>query len=201
VLGRDGAIAGMERLRDQGLLKWIDATALGDTSLSRRLIESRRVDTALVYINMINPTAAHSDPHRTLDAAMPKASRGQDFTGILDGCTENDVGVIAIRILAAGAIIGEFKHYKDRIVTRDTDVDDVAFKAGAIRDLLGQEQGTLAQAAIRFVLAHPEIACVNFGARTLDEFEDGVAAIEREPMSDSVMADLDALYHSDFGRN
>ena len=51
----------------------------------------------------------------------------------------------------------------------------------------GDGQGTLAQAAIRFVLAHPEIACVNFGARTLDEFEDGVAAIDREPMSDSVM--------------
>ena len=191
----------MERLRERGLLKWIGATALGDTGLSRRLIESRRVDTALVYINMINPTAAHSDPRRSLDAAMQKVSRGQDFTGVLDCCAENDVGVIAIRILAAGAIIGEFNHYKDRIVSKDTDVDDVAFKVGAIRDLLGDRQGTLAQAAIRFVLAHPEIACVNFGARTLEEFEDGAAAIDRAPMSDAVMAELDTLYQSNFGRN
>ena len=201
VLGREGAIAAMESLREQGMLKWIGATALGDTGLSRRLIESRRVDTALVYINMINPSAAHRDPLRTLDAAMPKASRGQDFTGVLDCCAENDVGVIAIRILAAGAIIGETRHYKDRIVTKDTNVEDVAFKAGAIRELLGDSQGSLAQAAIRFVLAHPAIASINFGARNLDEFEDGLAAVEMGPLPEGVMAELDALFHSNFGRD
>ncbi len=200
VLGPGGAIAAMENLRAQGLLKWIGVTALGDTGLSRRLIESRRVDTALVYINMINPSAAHKDPLRTHDATMPKASRGQDFTGVLDCCAENDVGVIAIRILAAGAIIGEIKHYKERIVTKDTDVDDVAFKAAAIRELLDDSQGTLAQAAIRFVLAHSEIACVNFGARTLGEIEEGLAAVDMEPLPEAVMAELDALFHSDFGR-
>jgi D-threo-aldose 1-dehydrogenase len=201
VLGREGAIAGMETLREKGLLKWIGATALGDTGLSRRLIESRRVDTALVYINMINPTAAHRDPMRTLDAAMPKASRGQDFTGVLDCCADNDVGVIAIRILAAGAIIGELKHYKDRIVTKDTNVDDVAFKASAIREMLGDSQGSLAQAAIRFVLAHPAIATINFGARNLDEFEEGLAAVAMGPLPEAVMAELDALFHSNFGRD
>ena len=201
VLGPHGAIAGLETLRDQGMLKWIGATALGDTGLSRRLIESRRVDTALVYINMINPTAAHSDPERTLDASLPKASRGQDFSGVLDCCTENDVGVIAIRILAAGAIIGELKHYKDRIVTKDTNVDDVAFKASAIREMLGDSQGSLAQAAIRFVLAHPAIATINFGARNLDEFEEGLAAVAMGPLPEAVMAELDALFHSNFGRD
>jgi D-threo-aldose 1-dehydrogenase len=201
VLGPHGAIAGLETLRDQGMLKWIGATALGDTGLSRRLIESRRVDTALVYINMINPTAAHSDPERTLDASLPKASRGQDFSGVLDCCTENDVGVIAIRILAAGAIMGELKHYKERIVTKNTDVADVEFKANAIRDLLGDSHGKLAQAAIRFVLAHPEIATVNFGARSLREIEDGLAAVDMGPLPEPVMAELDALFHSDFGRN
>jgi len=200
VLGPDGAIAAMEKLRQQGLLKWIGATALGDTGLSRRMIESRRVDTALVCINMINPTAAHRDPMRTLDVNMPKASRGQDFTGVLDCCTDNDVGVIAFRILAAGAIIGETKHYKDRIVTKDTDVEDVKFKAGMIRNLLGDSQGSLAQAAIRFVLAHPAIASINFGARNLDEFEEGLAAFDMGPLPEPVMADLDALFHSDFGR-
>ncbi|MAF48370.1 MAG: aldo/keto reductase [Rhodospirillales bacterium] len=201
VLGPEGAISGLEILRDRGLIKWIGATALGDTGLSRRLIESNRVDTALVYINMINPTAAHKDPSRSFDAAAPKASRGQDFTGVLGCCAENDVGVIAIRVLAAGAIIGEFKHYKDRIVTKDTDVDDVRFKADAIKDLLADSQGTLAQAAIRFVLSHPEIACVNFGAGTLHDLEDGVAAIEMGPLPDDVMARFDDLYQSDFGRN
>ena len=201
VLGGKGAIAALEGLRNQGLLKWIGATALGDTGLSRRMIESRRIDTALVYINMINPTAAHSDPARSLDAPKPKVSRGQDFTGVLDCCAENDVGVIAIRVLAAGAIIGEIKHYKDRIVTKDTDVEDVKFKADTIHNRLGDSQGSLAQAAIRFVLAHPEIAAVNFGARNLTEFESGLAAVDWGPLPETVMAELHALYQSDFGRN
>ena len=150
---------------------------------------------------MINPTASHSDPARALDAPLPKASRGQDFTGVLDCCAEYDVGVIAIRVLAAGAIIGEIKHYKDRIVTKDTDVKDVEFKANAIHNLLGDSQGSLAQAAIRFVLAHPEIAAVNFGARNLTEFEHGLTAIDGGPLPETVMAELHALFQSDFGRN
>jgi aryl-alcohol dehydrogenase-like predicted oxidoreductase len=76
----------------------------------------------------------------------------------------------------------------------------VKFKAGMIRNLLGDSQGSLAQAAIRFVLAHPAIASINFGARNLDEFEEGLAAFDMGPLPEPVMADLDALFHSDFGR-
>ncbi|NQV56457.1 MAG: aldo/keto reductase [Rhodospirillales bacterium] len=200
VLGRVGAIDAMEKLRDKGLISWIGATALGDTGLSRRLIESKRIDTAQVYINMINPTAAHKDPVRTLDAGRPKASRGQDFTGVLNSCSENDVGVIAIRTLAAGAMVGASQNYLDRIVTRDTDLEDVQFKADALKKLLGNSQGSLAQAAIRFVLAQPAIACINFGIGNQEHLEDGIKAVEMGPLPVDVMESLDRLYQSDFGR-
>ena len=96
---------------------------------ARRLIESGRVDTAQVFFNMINPSAALPVPRRTLMQTQKAPTRGQDFTGLLESCIEKNVGVITIRTLAAGAIVGYMTDYASRIVTKDTDVDDVTRKA------------------------------------------------------------------------
>ena len=199
VLGRVGAIASIEKMRDQGLAKWIGITALGDTGLCRRLIESGRIDTAQVFFNMINPTAAHLVPRSTMGTTARKASRGQDFTGVLETCRKHNVGVIGIRTLAAGAIVGYMTDYASRIVTKDTDVDDVARKAVEVRKVLADRAGNYAQAAVRFALSFPGIAAVDYTANTIDHLEEGVVAVDMGPLDAGLLAELDRLYQSDFG--
>jgi L-glyceraldehyde 3-phosphate reductase len=199
VLGRVGAIASIEKMRDQGLAKWIGITALGDAGLCKRLIESGRIDTAQVFFNMINPTAAHPVPRRTLDQTMKKASRGQDFTGLLEACIEKNVGVITIRTLAAGAIVGYMTDYASRIVTKDTDVDDVARKAVELRKLLGDRSGNYAQAAVRFALSFPGIHTIDYTANLIPHLDEGVDAVAMGPLDAGILAELDHLYKSDFG--
>jgi L-galactose dehydrogenase/L-glyceraldehyde 3-phosphate reductase len=199
VLGPFGAIASIEKMRDQGLATWIGITALGDTGLCRRLIESGRIDTAQVFFNMINPTAAHAVPRRTLDATVRKASRGQDFTGVIETCREKDVGVIAIRTLAAGAIVGYMTDYASRIVTKDTDVDDVTRKAVEVRKVLADRAGNYAQAAVRFALSFPGISAIDYTANTIEHLDEGVGAVDMGPLESGLIDELDRLYQSDFG--
>ena len=199
VLGRVGAISSIEKMRDQKLTKWIGITALGDTGLCRRLIESGRIDTAQVFFNMINPTAAHPVPRRTLDATRRQPSRGQDFTGVIETCIAKDVGVIAIRTLAAGALVGYMTDYASRIVTKDTDVDDVARKAIEARKVIGHRAGNYAQAAVRFVLSFPGISAIDYIANTLDHLEEGVQAVDMGPLEKTLLDELHALYQTDFG--
>ena len=63
---------------------------------ARRIAETGRFDTAQVYFNMLNPSAAR---------AMPPRWTGQNFAGLLGACRSHDVGVIAIRVMAAGILL------------------------------------------------------------------------------------------------
>tara|TARA_B100000315_G_scaffold154855_1_gene143382 strand:- start:5759 stop:6766 length:1008 start_codon:yes stop_codon:yes gene_type:complete len=199
ILGRVGAIYGMECLREQGLIKWIGMTALGDAPLCRRMIESGRLDTAQVYFNMINPTAAHATPRHSSSQMMKKKSTGQDFTGILHACEEFDVGVIAIRTLAAGVLATEERHGREMIITKGNTVEDDERKAAGAFDLLGDEHGTRAQTALRFALSNQKVSCVDFAVADLDQFDEGVQAADMGPLPDDAMAELDQLYDKDFG--
>ncbi len=199
ILGPTGAISSIEKMRDQRLAKWVGITALGDTGLCRRLIESGRIDTAQVFLNAINPTAAHHVARRTLDATRRQPSRGQDLTGLIDTCVEKNVGVIAIRTLAAGAMVGYMTDYASRIVTKDTDVDDTARKAMKVRELVADRFGNFAQAAVRFALSFPGVSCIDYTANTMPHLTEGVEAVDMGPLPETALEELQALFQSDFG--
>jgi len=201
ILGRVGAIYGMECLREQGLVKWIGMTALGDTSLCRRMIASGRLDTAQVYFNMINPTAAHATPRHSSSQMRKKKSTGQDFTGILHACEEFDVGVIAIRTLAAGVLATDQRHGREMIITKGNTVEDDERKAAGAFALIGDQHGTRAQTAFRFALSNQKVSCVDFAVADLEQFDEGIQSAEMGPLPDDAMTALDQLYDKDFGVN
>jgi aryl-alcohol dehydrogenase-like predicted oxidoreductase len=65
---------------------------------------------------------------------------------------------------------------------------------------IGTEHGTRAQVALRFVLSNPHISCAVIGSAELHHVDEALAAAEMGPLPQSVLARLDALYESDFGR-
>jgi len=76
VLGRGGAADTFDRLRQQGLVRAVGLTVAGDSKACREVIDSGRFDTAQVYYNAINPSAAWQ--------RLPAGWRGgQDFCGVL----------------------------------------------------------------------------------------------------------------------
>lgn len=186
-----GVIDGLERIREEGLTRFIGMTGLGEAESCRRIAETGRFDTAQVYYNMLNASAAR---------AMPARWTGQDFVRLLDACRARDMGVIAIRVMAAGILASDVRHGRESMLTSDTDVASEERKTRAVFAAIGDGHGTRAQAAIRFVLSNPEIAAVNIGIADPAQLDESLAAVDLGPLPDAALARLDGLYDSDFDR-
>jgi D-threo-aldose 1-dehydrogenase len=191
ILGKNGVADGLERLREKGLIRHMGITAIGEAVSVCEVIRSKRFDSAQVYYNLLNPSAGRS---------MPKAWTGQNMGGIIDACRENAVAVMAIRIFAAGVIATDARTGRESVLISDTSVTDDERKTKAVFDAVGTEQGTRAQVALRFVLANPDISCAVIGSAELHHIDEALHAAEMGPLSPPVLARLDALYESDFGR-
>lgn len=174
VVLRSGGVADIfDKLRAEGLLAWHGVTALGQTDAIVEVLESGRFDTAQVYYNMLNPSAA---------GPMPAELHGQRFTGVLEACRRHDMGVMAIRVLAAGVLATEQRHGREVVVTADTDLDDETALACELFARLGESHGSRAQTAIRFALADPDISTVVVGVATLDQLDEALAAFAAGPL-------------------
>ncbi len=191
ILGRNAVADGLDRLREKGLIRHMGITGLGEAASVCEVIRSRRFDSAQVYYNLLNPSAGRS---------MPKAWTGQNLGGIIEACRANDVAVMAIRIFAAGIIATDERTGRESVLTTDTSVAGDERKAKAVFDAIGTGEGTRAQIALRFVLSNPDISCAVIGSAELHHIDEALQAVEMGPLSRPLLACLDALYESDFGR-
>jgi len=190
-LGPNGVADALDRLRDKGLIRFRGITALGEADACREVIESGRIDSAQVYYNLLNPSAAR---------AMPAAWTGQNFGGLIGSCRASGVAVIVIRPFAAGVIATDTRTGRESILTANTDLTSEERKARALFAALGDAYGTRAQTALRFVLANPDISCIDVGFGALNHIDEAIAAAEMGPLPRDAVARLDALYETDFGR-
>ncbi len=191
ILGKNGVADGLDRLREKGLIKYRGITALGEADCVCEVIRSMRFDSAQVYYNLLNPSAAR---------AMPQAWSGQNLGGIIAACKANGVAVMAIRIFAAGIIATDERTGRESVLTADTTLADEQRKAKAVFDAIGTGHGTRAQVALRFVLSNPDVSCAIIGSAELQHVDEALQAAAMGPLPAEVLARLDALYESDFGR-
>jgi len=191
ILGRNGVADGLDRLREKGLIRHMGMTALGEAASVCEVIGSGRFDSAQVYYNLLNPSAGRS---------MPKAWTGQNLGGIIEACRANNVAVMAIRIFAAGVIATDERTGRESVLITDTSVAGDERKTKAVFDAIGTGHGTRAQIALRFVLSNPDVSCAVIGSAELHHIDEALQAAEMGPLPAHLLARLDALYESDFGR-
>lgn len=189
ILGRNGVADGLDRLRDKGLIRRMGITAIGEAASVREVIASGRFDSAQVYYNLLNPSAAR---------AMPGAWTGHDFSGVIATCRKHDVGVLAIRIFAAGVIASDQRTGRESVLTANTSVAEDERKSRAVFDAIGAGHGTRGQVALRFALSNPDVSAAIIGSAELHHVDEAIAAAAMGPLPADVLARLDALYASDF---
>ena len=157
----------------------------------RRAIESGRFESAQVYYNMLNPSAA-----RDAASAIP----GHDFAGLIPACRRAGVAVMAIRVLAAGVIANDRRHGREIVIATDSELAAEEARARAVLDRLGLDDdgrtpyGTRAQAALRYVLANPDVSCAVVGLAELGHLDEALAAAELGPLPAEALERLDGLY-------
>jgi aryl-alcohol dehydrogenase-like predicted oxidoreductase len=190
VLGRGGVADTFDRLKQQGLFRAAGMTAAGETKACLEVIDSGRFDTAQVYYNAVNPSAAWS--------RLPTGwIGGQNFCGILAACFQHNMGVLNIRVLAGGVLASPEPPDRLFVMTSDTDLRNEVQCASAVRRVLAGE-GTPAQAALRFVLGNRDLASRVIGISTVGQLDAAVDALGRGPLPSSAVAKLEALWANGF---
>lgn len=190
VLGPNGALEGLERLRDQGLLRFMGLTALGDNAATRRVIDSGRFDCAQIYYNMLNPSAARD--------TMPAKWRGFDATGFMEACKAQDMGILAIRIFAASYLATPVRTGRESILTTDTAAESEARMSDVLFTDLGNEYGSRAQTAVRFVLSNPDVSTAIIGLSDPAYIDEAMEGWANGPLPAAALAGIEALYESGF---
>jgi aryl-alcohol dehydrogenase-like predicted oxidoreductase len=194
VLGE--VVPAFERLREQGKTRFFGITAVGDTAPLHRVADARAFDTAQVSYNMLNPSAG------TIVAAGYPA---HDFGNLLAHTKAAEMGVIAIRVLAAGALSGT----EDRHPLGSPAVDPIGSgrdyrvdveRARRLEPVVREGHAdSLVEAAIRYVIAHEAVSTALVGYSTLEQLEYAAAAANKGPLPRAALERLAALHNGFVG--
>lgn len=157
VLGPGGVAEAMEELRAAGLVEHLGLTGIGHPASLAEVVRSGRFDTMQVPYHLLNPSAG-----RTMAPDFTET----DYGNIIAECARMQMGVLAIRVLAGGALADNppsphtFKtpFFPLPLYERDRR------SAARLQAMLGRERPLTAE-ALRFALAHRQIqsAIVGFG--------------------------------------
>jgi aryl-alcohol dehydrogenase-like predicted oxidoreductase len=187
------AVPALERLRDQGKARWFGITALGDAAALRHVLGAGAFAAAQVPYNLLNPSAA---------GALPAGSAAPDQERLILHAAAADVGVIAIRVLAGGALSGtEARHpvaarEVEPIASGPSYAADVV-QARRLRPLVeAGHAADLVEAALRFAIAPQAVSTALVGTSSLAELEHAVAAVRKGPLSAQALQLLDTLPRS-----
>jgi len=184
-------VPAVQKLRQQGKVGFCGITALGETRALHQAIDSGTIDTAQVCYNLLNPSAGF---------AVPAGFPAQDFGGLLNRTRERRMGVIVIRVLAAGALSGvEARHpvavpSVDPIATAPdyhTDVTRAQRLGALVRE--GHVEN-LIEASIRLAVSSDAVSTVLVGYSSVEHLEAAAAAVNRGALSPAALQRLGALW-------
>jgi aryl-alcohol dehydrogenase-like predicted oxidoreductase len=186
----DDVVPAFERLRQQGKIRFLGITALGDTAALRQVIDTNAFDSAQIVYNMLNPSAGEE---------LPQNYPAQDYGRLFDYTKAAGVGVVGIRVLAGGALSGSAERHPIAGPAPEPIGSAMSYNADierARRLLPLVKEGyatTLTEAATRFALSHPAIGTLLVGMATPQQFEDALAAVEKGPLPRAALDRLSAL--------
>jgi aryl-alcohol dehydrogenase-like predicted oxidoreductase len=188
VLGK--VVPAFERLRQQGKIRFLGFTAVGDTAALHQVTDARAFDSAQVVYNMLNPSAAD---------ALPANYPAQDYGRLFDHTRAAGVGAVGIRVLAGGALSGSSERHPiaspppEPIGTALRYDSDVVRARGLMPLVKEGFAASLTEAATRFALSHPAMGTILVGMATPQQFEDALAAVEKGPLPPVALDRLKAL--------
>jgi len=204
--GRDGdltpetvlgeVVPAFERLREQGKTRFYGITAVGDTAALHQVVDARVVDTAQVSYNLLNPSAG---------ATVARGYPAHDYGNLLAHAKAADMGVINIRVLAAGALSGTEERHPlgspavEPIGSGSSYRTD-AERARRLEPLIREGHAdSLIEAALRFVIANDAASTVLVGYSTLDQLEYAARSINKGPLSREALERLRGLQNTFVG--
>jgi aryl-alcohol dehydrogenase-like predicted oxidoreductase len=184
------AVPVLQRLRDQGKFRFYGITGLGEASEIRRVLEQGGFATAQMPYNVLNPSGV---------TPLPEGSAMPDLGGRIRHAASADVGVMAIRILAGGALSGSEARSPLGVANVAPIASGASYAAdvAAARRLLpvveAGHAADLVELALRYAAMPQEIATAIVGTSSIAELDHAVAAIAKGPLPPEALAMIAAI--------
>ncbi len=177
----------LEVLKSQGKVRFYGMTGVGEPSGIKEIIASGMVNTVQTVYNLINASAG---------SAAPTGFDMPDYGRLIDLAAENQVGVIVIRVLAAGALTGISERHPVAVPTvapigssRDFQQDEARAREFAFLVDEGFADD-MPEASIRFALSNKGVSTVLVGYSDLDHLEKSVRYAAKGPLPAEALARL-----------
>ena len=178
----DEVARALQEMKEAGLAKHIGFTGLGESAALREVAMSEPYETMQTYFNVLNPSAGY----------IGHSGGQQDFEGLIDTAARAGVGVIVIRVLAAGAAAGQSERSGNAgdpggRMAGGTYAADLtrADRVAQLSAELGLEGPV--EMALRFGLAKPGVSTVLVGYSNLDHLEQAIRFAERGALPESAV--------------
>lgn len=173
------------RLRDEGLIGHIGITAVGQGDALRKVVDSGEFDTIQVPFNIMNPSAGLHVPDGYAEA---------DYGNVIGLARQHDMGVLAIRVFAAGAVLGNSpaSHTMNSpFFTLDLYRRDEE-RAARMRKTLGEEFD-LKDVAVRYVLGHPGVSAAIIGFGETSHVDDALTSVTQGPLPEKATRTIEEI--------
>ncbi|MHB8576559.1 MAG: aldo/keto reductase [Dehalococcoidia bacterium] len=184
-----GAVsAGLKAVVAAGLARHAGITGIGEAAALREVIASGSFATVQAYFNILNPSAGYAGA----------AGGGHNFDGLIDTAAEAGMGVLAIRVLAAGAASGSTERAPNASAPGAALVGGAEFEQDVARARGLADLATVAglestvELAVRFALSKPGISTVLTGISTIEQLADAIRWAERGPLPEPLLQQVAA---------
>jgi L-glyceraldehyde 3-phosphate reductase len=186
-LADSGVAAAFDELRTTGKIRFGGIGCVGSVPTICELVASRRFDTALVVLNLLNPSAGRQ---------MPISFRHKDYAAVADIAATLGMGVVVMRALAGGTLTSATATHPlarefTRLARAEIEADRV--RAGVF-DFLVRDGQTLAQAALRFVLGTQGVSTTLIGFSDTSQIDELSGGLEDGSLTADEWSALEALY-------
>ena len=177
----------LEVLKFQGKVRFYGMTGVGEPKGIHEVVASGLVSTVQTVYNLISASAG---------AAAPAGFDMPDYDRLIDLSAEKNVGVIVIRVLAAGALTGTSVRHPVAVQTvapigsgRDFQQDESRARQFAFIVNEGFASD-MPEASIRFALSNPGVSTVLVGYSDLEHLEKSVQYAAKGPLPAEALARL-----------
>jgi L-glyceraldehyde 3-phosphate reductase len=196
-LGPRGAMEGLRRLLDAGKVRHAGFVCRGnDAPYVRALLATGLFSLLNVPYTLLNPSAGMVMP---ANFAVDK-----DGGAVLDDARAAGAGAAIYSVLARGflsdqSVAGAAHHPLARdIASNAADARTMRERAARVRFLARESGISLAQAAFRFVLAHPGVATALGGFSSMEQLQELCAVSGMGPFTDDLNLRLQRVWESNF---
>jgi len=180
-----------QSLQEQGKVKFYGINGLGETEALLQAVESAEAHSIQTCYNLINPSASNK---------VPQGFPFQDFRQLMQKASKNGLGVIAIRVLAGGALSGTDHRHPNAaktvspIASGTNYADDIA-RSRMFRLLveLGYA-GSLVEAAIRFAISNSAVSTALVGFSSLEQLDQAAEYVGKGPLPSKALRQIEEIW-------